>query len=109
MKQLIAAFTFILAASFFNQSYAQTADVAPPQYSGIIVMVDDLLGVFANNPTQNPMRQLRILNSAGTVVYQDGNTDPAYEEISLSAAPAGSYTVQVRMQTGWDSHPLVVQ
>lgn len=109
MKRLFTLFLFLSAASLFNKAIAQTADVAPPQWTGIIVMVDDVLGITANNPTVNPLRQLRILNSSGTVVYQDGNTDPDYEQINLSAAPAGYYTVQIKLLTGWEAHSFQLQ
>ena len=109
MKQLFALLTVILAASFFTQVNAQTEDAPLPQYTGIIVMVDDLLGVFANNPTVNPMRQIRILNSAGAVVYQDGSTQPDSEQINLSAAPAGTYQIQIKLQVGWEVHALIIQ
>jgi hypothetical protein len=110
MKRLLSLFALVLFVSFFAQVQAQAGGGYPPEaQSGIIVMVDDLLGAISTNPQVNPMRQIRILNSSGSVVYQDGNTLPDYEEISLANAPAGSYTVQIKLQVGWEAHALVLQ
>ncbi len=108
MKRLLPLLTLVLVSAFFTKASAQTADQSPPVWTSI-VMVDDLLGIMATNPGVNPMKQIRILNAAGAVVYQDGNTAPDYEEVNMSSAPVGSYTVQIRLQVGWESHNFQVQ
>ncbi|MBI1192837.1 MAG: hypothetical protein GC205_06655 [Bacteroidetes bacterium] len=110
MKRFLAILTLTVAFSFTSQLMAQAGGGNPPeQQSGIIVMVDDLLGAIATNPTVNPMRQIRILNSAGTVVYQDGTAEPDYQEISMANAPAGVYTVQIKLAIGWEAHSVTIQ
>jgi len=110
MNRLIALFALTLSVSFFSQVKAQAGGGIPPgPQSGIIVMIEDLWEAIATNPQANPMRQIRILNSSGTIIYQDGNTAPDSEVINLSSAPAGSYTLQIKLQVGWEAHSLVVQ
>lgn len=108
MKRFGAFLLLLAAITISDKVQAQTDDQQAPQWSSI-VMVDDLLGIAATNPGSNPMRQLRILNSAGAIVYQDGNTAPDGESVNLVAAPAGTYTVQVKLQVGWEQHSFQLQ
>ncbi len=110
-RSLILTLFYIAVSAFSLMARPLSAAIDPPQIMAgiIIVMVDDILGMTLENPEQNAMVGVRIVNSGGEIVFQKNNIDPVAEYINVSGVEPGTYQVQVKLLVGWDAQTVQIQ
>ena len=105
MRFAIALFT--LSGLLFTAQSVTAQEVYTGDFSSIIIN-EDAMEIVPNSST-NTLTMIQVLRPNGSIVLTVGSPDPLSHTIDISSAPAGTYIVNVMVQSGdVDEHTISI-